>query len=76
MVLYLCVLSVFSLHRESLNLILIDEPLPEVVLSHAMCWGCRPEALHAEGPPALSHLLSSAGTKEMQVRGLLGVVRL
>jgi hypothetical protein len=34
MVLYLCVLIVFSLHRESLKLILVDEPLPEVVLSH------------------------------------------
>jgi hypothetical protein len=33
MVLYLCVLIVFSLHRESLKLILVDEPLPEVVLS-------------------------------------------
>jgi hypothetical protein len=31
--LYLCVLIVFSLHRESLKLILVDEPLPEVVLS-------------------------------------------
>jgi hypothetical protein len=26
-------LVVFSLHRESLKLILVDEPLPEVVLS-------------------------------------------
>jgi hypothetical protein len=34
MVLYLCVLIVFSLHRESLKLILVDGPLPEVVLSH------------------------------------------
>jgi hypothetical protein len=33
MVLYLCVLIVFSLHRELLKLILVDEPLPEVVLS-------------------------------------------
>jgi hypothetical protein len=32
MVLYFCVLIVFSLHRESLKLILDDEPLPEVVL--------------------------------------------
>jgi hypothetical protein len=33
--LYLCVLTVFfSLHLESLNLILVDEPLPEVVISH------------------------------------------
>jgi hypothetical protein len=32
MVLYLCVLIVFSFHRESLKLILDDEPLPEVVL--------------------------------------------
>jgi hypothetical protein len=32
-VLYLCVLIVFSLRRESLKLILVDELLPEVVLS-------------------------------------------
>jgi hypothetical protein len=32
--LYLCVLIVFSLHRELLKLILVDEPLPKVVLSH------------------------------------------
>jgi hypothetical protein len=30
---YLCVLIVFSLLRESLKLILVDEPLLEVVLS-------------------------------------------
>jgi hypothetical protein len=29
-------LIVFSLHRESLKLILVDEPLPEVVLSHEL----------------------------------------
>jgi hypothetical protein len=28
-------LIVFLLHRESLKLILVDEPLPEVVLSYA-----------------------------------------
>jgi hypothetical protein len=33
MVLYLCVLIVFSLCRDSLKLILVDEPLSEVVLS-------------------------------------------
>jgi hypothetical protein len=33
MLLYLCVLIVFSLRRESLKLILVDEPLSEVVLS-------------------------------------------
>jgi hypothetical protein len=33
MVLYLCVLIVFSLRRESLKLILVDETLPKVVLS-------------------------------------------
>jgi hypothetical protein len=33
MVLYLYVLIVFSLHQESLKLILVDELLPEVVLS-------------------------------------------
>jgi hypothetical protein len=35
MVLYFCVLIVFSLRRESLKPILVDEPLPEVVLSHS-----------------------------------------
>jgi hypothetical protein len=30
----LCVLIMFSLHRESLKPILVDEPLPEGVLSH------------------------------------------
>jgi hypothetical protein len=39
-------------------------------------WGFRPEALHAEGPPALSDSLSSAGVKEMQAGGLLGTIRL
>jgi hypothetical protein len=34
LVLYLCVLIVFSLRRESLKLILVDEPLLEVVVSH------------------------------------------
>jgi hypothetical protein len=34
MLLSLCMLIVFSLRRESLELILVDEPLPEVVLSH------------------------------------------
>jgi hypothetical protein len=29
LVLYLCVLIVFSLHRESLKLILVDEPPPQ-----------------------------------------------
>jgi hypothetical protein len=33
MVLYLCVFLVFSLHPESLKIILVDEPLPKVVLS-------------------------------------------
>jgi hypothetical protein len=33
MVLYSCVLIVFSLHRELLKLILVNEPLPEVVPS-------------------------------------------
>jgi hypothetical protein len=33
MVLYLCVLIVFLLHRESLKLILVNEPLREVLLS-------------------------------------------
>jgi hypothetical protein len=33
MILYRCVLIVSSLHWESLKLILVDEPLPEGVLS-------------------------------------------
>jgi hypothetical protein len=37
MVLYLCVLIVFSLHRESLKLILAMNPLSEVVLSQESC---------------------------------------
>jgi hypothetical protein len=36
MVLYLCVLIVFSLHRESLKLILEDVPLHEGILSHLL----------------------------------------
>jgi hypothetical protein len=35
-IVYLCVLIAFSLHRESLKLILVDEPLPEVVLSQLL----------------------------------------
>jgi hypothetical protein len=34
MVLYLCVLIVLSHRRKSLKLILVDEPLPEMVLSY------------------------------------------
>jgi hypothetical protein len=37
MILYLCVLIVLSLRRESLKLILLDKPLPEVVLSQPVC---------------------------------------
>jgi hypothetical protein len=32
-------LIVFSLHQESLKLILVNEPLPEVVLSHLVRTG-------------------------------------
>jgi hypothetical protein len=38
LVLYLCVLIVFSLHWESLKLILVDEPLPKAVLSQWPLW--------------------------------------
>jgi hypothetical protein len=41
-IVYLYVLIVFSLRRESLKLILVDEPLPEVVLSQLrleQTWG-------------------------------------
>jgi hypothetical protein len=37
MVLYLCVLIVFSLRRESLKLILVTDPLPR--------WFCHPYSL-------------------------------
>jgi hypothetical protein len=33
--LYLCVLIVFSLRRESFKLILVNEPFPKVVLSQS-----------------------------------------
>jgi hypothetical protein len=36
LVLYLCVLIVFSLRRESLKLILVDESLLKVVLSQGI----------------------------------------
>jgi hypothetical protein len=38
MVLCLCVLIVFSLCRESCKLILVDEPLPEVVPSQVVIY--------------------------------------
>jgi hypothetical protein len=40
MVLYFCVFIVFSLRQESLKLFLVDEPLPEVLLSQ--CQLCTP----------------------------------
>jgi hypothetical protein len=40
MVLYLCVWIVFSLHQESLKLILEDGPLPEGILSHLVTAQC------------------------------------
>jgi hypothetical protein len=36
LVLYLCVLIVFLLYQESLKLILVDEPLPNMVLSQLL----------------------------------------
>jgi hypothetical protein len=39
LVLYLRVLIMFSLCRESLKLILVDDPLPEVVLSQLVIRG-------------------------------------
>jgi hypothetical protein len=42
LVLYLCVLIVFSLRWESLKLILVDKPLPEGILSQLVleqAWG-------------------------------------
>jgi hypothetical protein len=49
MVLYLCVFIVFSLHSESLKLILVDEPLAVVVLSQL--YQSKLEVTH------LSHLI-------------------
>jgi hypothetical protein len=45
MVLYLCVLIVLSLRRESLKLILVDEPLLDVVLSQ-LVYQSKLEATH------------------------------
>jgi hypothetical protein len=45
MVLYLCVLIVLSLRRESLKLILVDEPLLDVVLSQ-LVYQIKLEATH------------------------------
>jgi hypothetical protein len=60
MVLYLCVLILLSLHQESLKQILVDEPLPKVVLSQnrwSFCftftrplWWC-----HVRHPPSFLH---------------------
>jgi hypothetical protein len=43
LVLCLCVLIVFSLRWESLKLILVDKPLPEVVLSQRVEQAWRDE---------------------------------
>jgi hypothetical protein len=57
MVLYLCVLIVFSLHRESLKLILVDEPIPEMLLSQVLPPSPRDsfgDFQHTK-PPTFSH---------------------
>jgi hypothetical protein len=66
MVLYLCVLIVFSLHRESLKLILVNEPLPKVVLSHdfhEFCWftiiGTSDDGKAPYGPKSIHILIMS-----------------
>jgi hypothetical protein len=54
MVLYLCVLIVFSLHRESFKLILVDEPLPDVVLSQLRTY-CIPRSKPTSLKPTKSN---------------------
>jgi hypothetical protein len=51
MVLYLCVLIVFSIHQKSLKLILATDPLPR--------WFCHSWYILGDGPPfevVLSHI--------------------
>jgi hypothetical protein len=52
MVVYLCVLIVFSLHRELFKLIIVNEPLPEMVLSHissmSPAWVTKIEASYVD----------------------------
>jgi hypothetical protein len=61
MVLYLFVLIVFSLHRESLKLILVDEPLPEVILSELVSkWFYDTSTGAAVGAAAVVLLLEMA----------------
>jgi pentatricopeptide repeat protein len=47
MVLYLCMLIVFSLHRELLKLILAMNPLPEVILSNKFHYRMNSECFSA-----------------------------
>jgi hypothetical protein len=49
-------LVVFSLHRESLKLILVDEPLPEVVLSQLVIRAILRQ--HAKVPKNHNYTLS------------------
>jgi hypothetical protein len=56
LVLYLSVLIVFSLCRESLKLILVDEPLSELVLSQLVFRACLRQ--HIEVPKNHNYALS------------------
>jgi hypothetical protein len=52
----LCVLIVFSLHRELLKLILVDEPLPEGILSQLVIRASLGQ--HIEVPKNHNYVLS------------------
>jgi hypothetical protein len=57
MVLNLCALIVFSFHRESLKLILVDKPIPEMLLSQVLPPSPRDsfgDFQHTK-PPTFSH---------------------
>jgi hypothetical protein len=56
LVLYLCLLIVFSLRRESVKLILVDEPLLEVVLSQLVIRASLRQ--HIEVPKNYNYALS------------------
>jgi hypothetical protein len=67
-------LIVFSLHRESLKLILVNEPLPEVVLSHAPGWSAGSEAgrnlAHDDEVSAQTSAMEGGGSRHHNQLGL------
>jgi hypothetical protein len=69
MVLYLCVLIMFSLHRESLKLILVDEPLLEVVLSQLSSRRSLENVISSQNPALSSQVsfLSYSGPNQMKL---------